>query len=430
MQTMIKIKRFMPYILLVVLAVVSLYSFYHRGVKTPFRSAFNIKETDRRGGDFWGTFPAVFVDKYNPSLRDKTIVKDWSKDREWDYGPVQHLVTLPLTFIKSIRTVSILWLLANYLFLILAVWITLKVFSAAPAMLKSVIVFLWLAYWPLYPALEENVIEVFELFMIVLSLYLLRKDRDVLSGAALGVACMAKFLPVIFLGYFLIKGKIRAFFSMLAVIVLIIVMTQVTLGWQNNRMIKNFYAELKEGKFEYTYWRSQTIPSAIERLFSAKDYSANKIYYPTVMKPHIVKWAVKAVVGFIALITFTLLYRNRKRGDIRLEYGIVAAVMFLISTHGEHYYLIFGLIGYSGALYYIYGKKDYFLEVIFGMSYILSGYIMQIREFDRILLPDNTGINREVFFNFLSFPTYGAVLLLFLLLHIYRKADHPEQLSV
>jgi len=412
-------KKFIGYALLAVLAIVALYSFYHRGIKVPFRAAVNMSETDRRGGDFWGTFPAHFVEKYNTELRNKTIVKDWSKGVEWDYGPVQHLLTLPLTIFSSIRFAGAIWLVTNYIFLGLTIWLILRMVHDLPPGLKMLMVCLWLAYWPLYPALEENVIEIFELFMIVLSLYLLQKNRDYLSGGILGLAAMAKFLPMVFLVYFLIKGRFRAFAAMAMTVMVIMIGAQFTLGWQNNRMMKNFITELKSEKYGYTYWRSQTIPSAIERLFSKTDYTPDKIYYPQASKTRIARWATKIAVGAIVLGVFVSVWFRRKSGELALEYGIIAVAMFLVSTHGQHYYLIFSLVGYSFALYHLYKKRYVFGGMIFALSYLITGYIMQIREFDKLLIPGSSGINREVFFNFLSFPTYGSMLLLALLLNIY-----------
>lgn len=414
-------KRFIYLILLCIFGTAAIYSFLHKGVKSPVKAAINIKETERRCGDFWSTFPASFAEKYNPALRDKTIVKNWYHGADWGYGPIQHLITLPLTSLTSIRTVSMIWLGVNYLFLAGAIFFALKIFGDAPFMIKALILFIWLCFWPLYPAIEENVIEVFELFLIVASLYLMLRGKDIRAGVLLGIASMAKFLPVLFLPYLLMKRRLKAFFAMLAAIILIAIGTQFTLGWQNNEMLKRFFTEIRQDKYDYTYWRSQTLPSAIERIFSTSDYSAAQIHYPKMAKPGLVKILVKVTVAVLFICTFLILFRNRKGGDLRIEFGIVSILMFLASTHGEHYYLIFSLTGYSAAVYFLWRRKNLFGTAILAISYLLSGYLVQIREFDIILLPRYTDINREIFFHFLSFPVYGIIMLFVLLVMIYFR---------
>lgn len=415
------VKRLACCTLLLVVAVLALYSFYHRGIKVPLKAAISIKETDKRGGDFWSTFPASFTEKYNPALCGKTIARGWYKGDDWGYGPIQHLITLPLTLLTSIRLTSIIWLMANYIFLALTVIILFKILTGLSFAPKAIILFLWLGFWPLHGAIEENVIEIFELFLIILSLYLLYNRRDALSGVSLGLASMAKFLPLIFLVYFLIKGRFKAFFAMAATVIIIIIGTQATLGWQNSEMFRRFFSEIKEGKYDYTYWRSQTIPSTVERIFSATGYSSGDMYYPKVKSPKYVKLAVMTIVPLAAFAAFALISMKRKKGDPGIEYGIVSLLMFLISLHGEFYYLIFSLIGYSFAVRYICQKRERFLAALLVISYFLSGYIMQMKEFDLILLPRYTDINREVFFSFLSFPTYGSILLFMTLLIILSR---------
>lgn len=416
------IKKSVSYVLMIVIAISLSYSFYHRGIKVPVRNILNMTENDRRGGDFWGAFPAPFVERYNPSLDDRTIVRAYDGGgRDWAYGPIMHLITLPLTFMKSIKLVSLSWLLCNYAFLAIALWLILKMFKDMPATVKLIVIFLWAGCWPLHAAIQEDVIEIFELLMVVVSLYFLYKERDVFAGISMGVAAMAKFLPVIFLAYFLIKGKMKAFFAMLVTVLAIITATQFTLGWQNNSTIRSFLAETFSKDSGSTYWRSQTISSAIERIFSSSDYSTSQIYNPIATRPMLAKNILRISIALMALGAFFLIYKRRKEKYYGLDFSILSLLMVLISTRGQPYYLIFGLIGYAFAAYYLVKERYRFGWVILGISFFLSGYIMQMREFDRILLPAHTDINREVFFLFLSFPVYGELLLFMLLLVLYAK---------
>jgi len=399
-----------------------MYSFYHKVLRSPIKCVIHLKDSDRRGGDFWYNFPPPFVNKYNPSLRSKTTT-DY-KGNTWGYGPIQHIVTLPLTFSHSIRFIGITWLAVNYILLIGAILLSLNVLEKLPASLKILNVVLWLGYYPLFMAFDENVIEIFELFMIMLSLQFLLKKKDILVGVAMGIAAMSKFLPIVFLPYFLIKRNNKAFFAMLITVLLIVIVTQFTLGWQNNDSLKLLLTESMQNSHYWTYWRSQTISSAIERFFSQSDYTPNQIYYPQSTSSAVLKPIITAIMGFTGLIAFTVIFIRRKKENYIVEYGLLSSLMILIPSHGQIYYPIFYLIGYTAALYWVYKTKRYYASVILGISYLLTGYIMQIREFDKILLPAyNSSINREVFFHFLSFPAYGGIMLFILLLFMCYSAN-------
>lgn len=419
-------KKVIFFILIATMAIALTYSFFHKGLKGPLKQVIGQTENGRLGGDFWSTFPAPFVEKYNPTLRDKTIVKNWYKDPDWGYGPIQHLVTLPLTPIKSIRVAAFSWLMCNYIFLALSIFLIMKVLSGAPFLARITIICMWIGFWPLHYGLEEGVIEVFELFLITAALYFMCKKKDIACGIVLGIASMAKFLPIIFLLYFAVKRQWRAFFAMLVTIFIIIIGTQFTLGWQNSEMTRRFFAEIRKGELNYTYWRSQTIPSAVERIFSTSDYSTSGIYSPKIVNPAAVKTIVRITIPALLLFTFLSIYGKRKSLHYEIEFGIIALLMFIMSPHGEHYYLIFSLIGFSVATLFVFKGRRGLWTALLILSYFLSGYIMQMREFDRILLPDFTNINREIFFSFLSFPLYGVVLLFILLFLIYYQARSDE----
>ena len=430
------VKKSISYTILFTIAILTVIPFFYKAVYAPITSILNLTEEEdqRRGGDFWSAFPGPFVDKYNSELRNKTIAEEWDNDPllgdiyygKWGYGPIQHLITLPLTKLKSIKLVSIVWLVFNYIVLATALLLILKIFKDLPILPKLIIVFLWMGYWPLYIAIQEDVIEIFEFFMIILSLHLLYKKRDIFSGISMGIASMTKFLPLIFLIYFLVKKKNKAFFAMLMTVLIIVIGTQITLGWQNSRTIKEFLKESTKNKSVYTYWRSQTLPSAIERIFSTTDYSYNQILYPQITRPWFIKWfVIRLVVMLIFFYSFILLYRKRSSKNLSIEYSLVSVVMLLISPHGQPYYLIFCLIGYSVAVSFIYKKKYGFGAALLGISYILSGYITQINLFDLILISEHY-VNRHTFFYFLSFPAYGAILLFVLLIVIYHLNSYSE----
>lgn len=409
------------YILLVLIAALTLPLFCYKAVYAPVKFVSDLKETFIRYGDFWGHFPGAFVDQYNPELRGKTVSKMRWSGKSWGYGPVYNMVTLPLTLFKSIKLVSAIWLAVNYIFLFLAILLAWKILNGIPILYKTMIIMLLLGYWPLYIAIQEDVIEILEFLLIWLSLYFLYRSKNTLSGISMGFACMTKFLPVIFLIYFLVKGKIKAFFAMLITIAVIVVVTQFTLGWQNSTTLDFFRYELGDGSCSVaTLFRSQSINSVIARLSVDTDPATSDISIPK--NPCMVKTITIFAVLICMSLAFFAIYGNRKKGEYGLEYGIVASVMILASMHSHPYYLIFNLIGYTFALASLCKRRYDFGMAITAISYFISGYINQIGWFEDLMISKYLIADRHVFFYLLSFPAYGSILLFVALIMIYLRA--------
>lgn len=415
--------RYITCIFILALTIAVVPFFCYKAIYAPVRLVLNLTEQQPREGDFWASFPGPFVEKYNPTLRNKTVVKNWCQGAVWVYGPIQHLVTLPLTFIKSIRIVSLIWLLSNYCFLTIALFLILKMLKNLSLWGKVIIIFMWMGYWPLYIGIQEDVIEIFEMFMMLASLYFLYRNKDILSGIAMGIAVMAKFLPAIFLPYFLIKGKFKALVSSLVTILLIAVGTQFTLGWQYNLTLNFFQKEVGYKNHAWTYYRSQTLSSTIERWFS-KLFSGD-VFSPVSTNPFLAKNISIIMTIAICAFLFFIIYKGRKHKSYGIEYGICATLMILLAPHGQPYYLLLNLIGFSFAIAYLCENKYFFGSTILAVSYILCGYINQITIFDKLLI-SQYGVDRHVFFYLLSLPAYGSALLAILLCLIYHRQDSPR----
>jgi uncharacterized membrane protein len=159
----------------------------------------------------------------------------------------EHLITLPLFAFSSLRSAYVAWLFANYVFVaaaaVIAMWIIDDGRPTAATVVVVILVFC--NFNPLYEALTQRTIELFELMLLFAAYALHRRNRDAACGVAIGTAAMAKFLPLIYLPWFVLKRKWRALAASLAVIVPIAVITQFVLGWQNSGIV----IQLREGSF-------------------------------------------------------------------------------------------------------------------------------------------------------------------------------------
>jgi hypothetical protein len=304
-------------------AAVLLYSLLHfalTGVRQPLANFY---------GDFLASFPAWKVallagrlDFYAGSLAQK-----WGPPPIWHYGPIEHLITLPLFAFPTLRAAYIAWLFVNFVFVAVTAWIAARVVGERGT-LAAIIIFC--NFNPLYEALTQRTIEIFELMLLFAAYAFYRRGRDSACGVALGVAVMAKFLPLIYLPWLVLKRRWRALGAALAVIVPVAIATQLVLGWQNSGIV----LQLREGSFINSIL-NQSLSGAVLRVAA---WTHASISVPAISR-------VLIVASLIALSALMLRVRRRE-GVEELEFGLLALAMVLLPPHNENYYFIFLLLPY------------------------------------------------------------------------------------
>src|SRR3954462_3213733 len=127
-------------------------------------------------GDFLASFPSWRVsvltgrlDLFHGSLAGWWGMKFSNYRPLWHYGPVEHLVTLPLFAFRDLRAAYIAWLIANYVFLAVILALACSVFRSGRSkwLWRSIVGVATLNYGPLYEALTQRTIEIFELMLIL-----------------------------------------------------------------------------------------------------------------------------------------------------------------------------------------------------------------------------------------------------------------------
>src|SRR5207245_2817893 len=110
---------------------------------------------------------------------------------------VLHIVTLPFALAASQMQAMRLVLVVDYLLIAatFVIWMRLLMPGASAFVVRIVVLCVWLNYFPLLEAVTGREIEIFELFLVTLAIWALRRNRESLAGAALGVAALTKFLP-------------------------------------------------------------------------------------------------------------------------------------------------------------------------------------------------------------------------------------------
>ena len=271
-------------------------------------------------GDFLAAFPAwgmaFFFGRLD--LYDGSLASRWGPPPIWHYGPILHVVTTPLLAFPSLRSAYLAWLFVNY-----AVVIATAIIAARLIDDTLVVIVVFCNFNPLYEALTQRTIELFELLLLFAAYAWMRKGRDRAAGAAIGTAAMAKFLPLIFLPWLVLKRRWDALNAALLVIVPIVVVTEFVLGWENS----GIFIQLREGGM-ITNELNQSLAGIVARLGGSRVASG-----------------IAIVIALIALCTLIWRLRHAEDSD-DLEWGVLVVAMVLLPPHNEQYYFVFLLFPY------------------------------------------------------------------------------------
>lgn len=330
-------------------------------------------------GDFIGAFPGPFVARYNPQLceniwsiyglvqfeRVKSAPADLLSEgmelndlkrlgvvvlqgqyyllSRWQYGPILHFITLPLTLLPNIQRVCVAWTVANLLFLAIAALLIYRM--AAPTNTKGIFTIVYLALWsnfyPLLEAVRQGNIELFELMLVVLACWWFKRHA-IRSGFLLGVAAMTKFLPLIFLPYCALKKSWKALIVSLATVLMITWLTELSLGWKNSLLLK----ELSH-QDSFVWGQHQTLSAIIGRCFGEFTTGWLGADVPVMTEEQTAlayRWyqvgcGVSLIVGLWIFL--------KTRATLIADFSLVVSVMIFFPIHNHPYYQIFLLLPFS-----------------------------------------------------------------------------------
>jgi alpha-1,2-mannosyltransferase len=363
-----------------------LYSLLHfavTGVRQPLANFY---------GDFLASFPAwkmavLFgrLDLYSGSL-----AKEWGPPPVWHYGPVLHLITIPLLACASLRSAYVTWLFLNFLFVAVTAGLAIRILGRGATL---VVILVFCNFNPLYEALTQRTIELFELMLLFATYALYRRGRYIACGVVIGIAAMAKFLPLIYLPWFVLKRQWRALIGALAAIVPIAIATQLVFGWRHSGML----IQLLQGGLIRSE-TDQSLSGIVVRLLA---WTHSSLPAETIAPVLI----VAGLVGFSALM-----FRVRRRDDVvDVEYGLLAAAMVLLAPHNENYYFVFLLLPYL-LLYARYRTRWSWRAALLALSFVLVAVPIPLSVVQRL-----TGLDTFRLYLRAGIPFVGAVVLVVVL---------------
>src|SRR3989338_248212 len=196
-------------------------------------------------GDFGAVFPApALAASLRPDFPINQFWAVWHGDTVWYYGPMFHVLTLPLFLAPSWNMVPPLWALVNLIAVVAAFAFCWRLAAPASSTARgehlALLAGLWLLYQPLVNCFAQGNIELIELAVILGAIGLAHRGRLVSAGVVLGIGTMTKLLPVGFLVWLGVRGSRRALMAGGITIALIAALTAVTLGWEHSAEVDRF----------------------------------------------------------------------------------------------------------------------------------------------------------------------------------------------
>jgi hypothetical protein len=359
-------------------------------------------------GDFLASFPSWRLsvltgrlDMYQGSLAAMWSVKFGSGHPLWHYGPVEHLITFPLFAFRDLRTAYMAWLIVNYAFLAGILVLAFHVFHSGRSkwLWRSTVAVVVLNYGPLFEALTQHTIEIFELLLLFAAFALFLRGRAAGSGGAIGLAAMTKFLPLIFLPYFLVKRQLRALRTSVITIAVIAIATEAVLGWRYSGTV----AQLRSGGLIFSD-TDQSLAGMIRRLLA---------WTRSPLSPSIV--SLVAIILSLAGVVWLFLRARNCVAIEDLEWSTLIAVMVLLPPHNEQYYFVLLLFPYlvllareHRPLTSAHQARRWWLAI----SFILTGTLIPLSLLSRL-----TGLRIFSLYLASGIPFIGAAILAAICVH-------------
>ncbi len=376
--------------------------------------------------DFLGSFP-------------NHIIADWLGDPErfylyftmdthpmehpyWNYGPVFHVITIPMYFLpdavfayRSLLIVfGLAYLAGSGLILHTLRLLDLRSYPSIFAVLVC------LNFNPAYEGFTQRSVELFEVLLIAIGIYCYSRGSDRLTGIAIGLAAMTKFLPGVLILWFLIRRKWTAFITSVVVCAVCTIAAEIAFGWRYSWTWKLMDdIEQNEPNYFLGHPLNQAISGAIYRLSPHIGLSSHAD-------------AIVAIIGGLCIASLAWwLYRRRKSSDWLLEWCLLLMLIIYIAPHNQTYYLVMVVIPFYVSIDRARSVPRGIRRRIWaalGVSYLLVGWPLPLKAVtwtaNNVFQAGWQHIGTRLLS--LSVPLVGSVCLLGVLMAVSRGYGSPS----
>lgn len=284
--------------------------------------------------------------------------------------------------------------ITNTIILVATCIIWLRMWNISLSIFDLASVVILFNFHPLLDTIEYGQIDVLLLFLVTLSLWAIRTERDVLAGVFVALGALLKVYPALLLIFFAVKRNWRAMLgfvvgvfvcTIVSVIIIgldehVIFVTQVfprlggTTSWVENQTIAGFLARFNSSPHSLTIYRDQLvqiisnlafisilvivclaalIPAERRSTLYALQYS---LYLLLMVLAIPVAWMHYQT---LLLIPFGVLLYHLRARFVSLPYSVLFALSFALIANGSkwsfYYGVVNGILTIAGVSYKFYG---------------------------------------------------------------------------
>ena len=375
--------------------------------------------------DFLGSWPAPRVAEWFGKTDGfySGLVTEWHEGASWSYGPILHLVTIPL-FLFPDRNSAYRFLLfvAAGGFVVaglLIVWYLRRELPNQYALAGLVVVVFNFA--PALEALGQRNVELLELLLISAAFATFGTRRDSAAGLLVGLAAGVKFLPGVLIPAFFLARRWRAGIVSLTTFAVIAAGTQLTLGWQNNFLLRTALDFDSEMNF-YAHSQNQALSGFVLR--SVEDLGYESIGTTLSL--------TAMLLG--GLVLGLWLWGQRGSSDWPTLWSILITSVLLLVPHGASYYLCLLILPFGVVFSRLCSAGRAWQWVLFSVAYSVIAWPIPMSIVQKVV---DSILGRHVWlFQWTldnSIPMIGNLMLLILLFSIHDSerftGDTPPSLS-
>ena len=375
-----------------------------RLVSTIFRYGIN----NQYVSDFFGSWPAPEVARVFGKT-DSFLVGGptdrWLQDGQWLFGPVYHLITIPLFLFRDKYTAYDALLYITLLFFIFSCIILIHFsyrYSGWSYRMAGVI-FIIGNMSPAFEALTQRNVEILELLILSAAVVIYGRKSSRLAAALIGIGAGIKFVLGAIVPYLIINRKRdRSSWALLSTGLVIVVLTQLLLGWQDSYVLK-LLSDTNNVETFMNHPLNQAISGVLHRL-----PGSNNIDVPLIS-------------GLVALVSVGLglvwMYRSRGKSNWLVQWSVCLTGTLLILPHNEYHYFCLLTVPLLVQYLLLSGNGSIRQWISFWFAYVLIAWPIPLSLLNTIV---DKVIGRHVWLTHLlldwSLPFIGALLLLLLLL--------------
>ena len=381
-------------ITVILLGSLSLGLFIHYQVRSPKRSFSDYRVYYKAGRDI---------------LEGKNIyVRETEEITPYKYSPVFAVFMSGLST-GNRRTSASIFFILNLIFVFLIFKLSRKMIffreiSPNKEFLLLTLVLIINSRFILH-CLDSGQVGILIAFLLVLGLFLLSLGKDWRAAFLIGFSVMIKYMPFLFVIYFLLKRKLRVGGLILFSIVFYCLIPAVFIGPKTNLLY------LKE-------WIPYATSTSLDQgsMITVKNHSLWTL--PLRLFSNINSFNAKliTVALFVILMSFIVIRsRNKSKSEGKicvfyncLDYAMVFILIPLFNPNAWLHNFVILIFPYTAAVYYLFvnGFKDKVVLFLVFFSFILSSVGSQS------LVGDNVQTILEYFFLFLREPCYYLLLWL------------------